>query len=157
MKSLSSPEPRERKQAISFVFIVLPELDARRLVNTLSQSDPDTAVRSSATNALSARLTELTAEAVGSDPEQSERAVGHLSNVWKDDPQFTKSLLDAAGQQKANPRAQANTVNLLNTLDSQKLKQHSNEVSQLIRRAPADNALFQHNARMLNQKLHARE
>src|SRR5689334_19685958 len=53
MKSLSSPEPRERKQAISFVFIVLPELDARRLMNALSQSDPDLGVRSSATNALS--------------------------------------------------------------------------------------------------------
>src|SRR6266566_9840703 len=37
MKSLSSPEARERKQAISFVFIVLPEPEARRLVDVLSQ------------------------------------------------------------------------------------------------------------------------
>ncbi len=157
MKSLSSPEARERKQAISFVFIVLPELEARRLVDVLSQSDPDPAVRSSATNALNARLTELTVEAAGSDPEQSQRATSHLSNVWKDVPQFTKTLLDSASQHKANQHAQANTVNLLNTLDTRKLKQHSNEVAELIRRTPSDNAQFQQNARMLNQKLQSRE
>src|SRR5258708_7311518 len=49
MKSLSSPEPVERKQAISLVFIVLPEVEARRLVDSLSQNDPDSAVRRSAT------------------------------------------------------------------------------------------------------------
>ena len=89
IKSLSSPDVRERKQAVGFVFIVLPESEARRLVDALSQTDPDSSVRTFATNALSARLTELTTEAVGSDPQQSQRASEHLTNAWRNDPEFT--------------------------------------------------------------------
>ncbi|MHB8522853.1 MAG: hypothetical protein ACYDH9_19125 [Limisphaerales bacterium] len=157
MKSLSSPDARERKQAISFVFVVFPESEARRFVNLLSQSDPDFAVRTSATNALSARLAELTTDVVGSDPQKSQLAASQLTNAWQTDPMFTKSLLDAADRHQANPRAQADTANLLNTLDARTLRPHSNEVSKLIRRIPADNPQFQQNVLMLNQKLQSRE
>ena len=50
-----------------------------------------------------------------------------------------------------------NTVNILNSLDARQLKLHSNEVAQLIRRAPTDNPQIQHNVRQLNLKLQTRE
>jgi len=48
-------------------------------------------------------------------------------------------------------------VNILNSLDARQLKLHSNEVAQLIRRAPTDNPQIQHNVRQLNLKLQTRE
>lgn len=157
MKSLSSPEPRERKQAINFVFIVLPESDARKLVDALSQGDPDASVRTSATEALTSRLTELAAEAVGGDPQQRARAVNHLTNSWKGDPQLTRTLLETADRQKANPAVQANAAMTLSSFEPRKLKQHSNEVAELIRRATVENVQFQGNVKMLNKKLQTRE
>jgi hypothetical protein len=157
MKSLSSPDARERVQAVRFVFIVLPDSEAHRLVDALSQSDPDSKVRDSATNALSARLSELTAEVVGTDAQKTQSAAGQLTNTWRTDPQLPKSLLDAAYRQKANPRAQANTLNILNTLDAGQLRPHSNAVADLLRRAPTDNPQIRQNIKMLNMKLQTRE
>ncbi len=157
MKSLSSSDAHERKQAINFVFIVLPEEMARKLTDALSQSDSDPGVRASATNALEARLSELTKAAVSSDPEKSQVAASHLTNVWRNDPEFSKNILAAADQRKGDPQAQATTVDILNTLDPRQLRPHSNEVAELIRRVPENNPQFQQNVRMLNQKLQKRD
>src|SRR2546430_1825598 len=108
LKSLASPDAHERKQAIGFVFIVLPENEARRLVDVLSQSDPDADVRTSAANALSARLTELTTDAVSPDAQKRQFAASNLASVWRADPQITRRLLDAADKRSSDPRVQAN-------------------------------------------------
>src|SRR5258707_800331 len=92
MKSLLSPDALERKQAISFVFIVLTEDEAHRLVDRLSKTDSDSSVRTQAVAVLESRLTELTTDATTADPERSQQAAAQLLAGWRSNPALATHL-----------------------------------------------------------------
>jgi hypothetical protein len=136
MKSLTSPNPQERKLAVEAVLIALPE-GGPALVRTMAQSDEDKTVQAAANSSLERRVGELVRQLFADDARVRIGAAQELVQNWRSEPNAVLSLVQFATQNSDNSNGVYNTVVVLNEFSPAALLAHQQEVRRFIEVAKA--------------------
>lgn len=113
MKSLTSPNPQERKLAVEAVLIALPE-QGPILVRTIAQSDEDKTVQVAAKSSLEQRVSTLIRDLFSKDAQARIGAAQDLIQGWRNEPNVVQALVEFAIQNSENSNGVFNTVVVLN-------------------------------------------
>lgn len=131
MKSLTSPNPQERKLAVQAVLIALPE-QGPLLARTVAQSDEDEAVQVAARSSLQQRADTLIRQLFADDAGTRVDAVSELVQGWRSEGTAVGTLLDAAFQNSDNDNGICNVAVVLAECAPAALAAHRQHVRQFI-------------------------
>lgn len=121
MKSLTSPQPQERKLAVEAVLIALPE-QGPALVRTIAKYDEDKTVQTAAETSLEQRVETLIRKLFSEDSAVRIGAAQDLIQGWRNDPNAAKALVDFASENTRNSNGIYNTMVVLNEFSLDALK-----------------------------------
>ena len=127
MKSLTSPNSRERKLAIDAVLIALPEQGAA-LVRTVAETDADKTVQDAARTSLEHRAGNLIHELFSDAANVRINAAKEIVKSWRADPSMIAGLVQFAEQNKDNVDGIYNTVVVLGEFNPASLEVHKEQV-----------------------------
>jgi hypothetical protein len=127
MKSLTSPNPQERKLAVEAVLIALPE-QGPVLARTIAKYDKDMTVQDAAKNSLEQRVDSLIHNLFSEDAQTRIAAAQDLIQGWRNDPGVVQSLIAFASEHKDNPNGVYNTLVVLNEFGIRALEAHRKSV-----------------------------
>lgn len=131
MKSLTSPNPQERKLAVQAVLIALPE-QGPLLARTVAQSDEDEAVQVAARSSLKQRADTLIRQLFADDAPTRVEAARELVQGWRSEGNAVGTLLDAAFQNSDNDNGIYNVAVVLAECAPAALATHREGVRQFI-------------------------
>jgi hypothetical protein len=127
MKSLTSPNPQERKLAVEAVLIALPEQGAV-LVRTIAESDEDKTVQVAAKSSLEQRFSTLIRQLFADDARSRVDAANELIRGWRKEPNVVNALIEFANQNGDNANGIYNVVVVLNEFSMVALHPHKERV-----------------------------
>lgn len=131
MKSLTSPNPQERKLAVQAVLIALPD-QGPLLARTVAQSDEDEAVQVAARSSLKQRADTLIRQLFADDAGTRVEAARELVQGWRSEGNAVGTLLDAAFQNRDNDNGIYNVAVVLAECAPAALAPHREGVQQFI-------------------------
>jgi len=131
MKSLTSPNPQERKLAVQAVLIALPE-QGPLLARTVAQSDEDEAVQVAARSSLKQRADTLIRQLFADDAGTRVEAARELVQGWRSEGNAVGTLLDAAFQNSDHDNGIYNVAVVLAECAPAALAPHREEVQEFI-------------------------
>ena len=152
MKSLTSPNPQERKLAVQAVLIALPE-QGPVLVRTIAQSDEDTSVQAAAQSSLQERVGTLVRGLFSEDARVRIGAAQDLIVGWRNDPNVVQELVQFASNNRDNVNGVYNTVVVLNEFTSRALEEHREQVLSFLELAMATGAKTKSKAEALAKRI----
>lgn len=131
MKSLTSPNPQERKLAVQAVLIALPE-QGPLLARTLAQSDQDETVQVAAKSSLKQRSETLIDQLFADNAALRIDAARSLIQGWRNQPDAVGTLLDAAFRNSENANGIYNAVVVLTEYAPEALAPHREGILKLV-------------------------
>lgn len=152
MKSLTSPNPQERKLAVQAVLIALPE-QGPVLVRTIAQSDEDTSVQAAAQSSLQERVGTLVRGLFSEDARVRIGAAQDLIVGWRNDPNVVQELVQFASNNRDNVNGVYNTVVVLNEFTPRALDEHREQVLSFLELAMATGAKTRSKAEALAKRI----
>ena len=112
MKSLTSPNPSERRLAVQAVLIALPE-EGPTLARAIEQSDSDKSVQDGARSSIGQRIDSLMQQLFSDDASTRKSAAIQLVQGWRNDPSAANAILDFASSRSTNENGMYNTAVVL--------------------------------------------
>lgn len=155
MKSLTSPNPQERKLAVEAVLIALPE-QGPVLVRTIAQSDEDETVQVAARSSLEQRVGTLIRQLFADDASSRIDAAKELIRGWRNEPDVVRALVDFATSNSDNANGVYNALVVLNEFSTEALNAHRDKLVQLIALAKTKGSKTEARAMALSQRLSSR-
>ncbi len=152
MKSLTSPNPQERKLAVDAVLIAMPE-HGPVLVRTVAQSDEDKTVQIAAKTSLEQRASALIRDLFSEEARVRIGAAQELIQGWGNEPSVVSALVEFATQNKTNSNGIYNTVVVLNDFSLRALDAHRKEVLRFLELAKATGSKTEAKATVLMKRL----
>jgi len=152
MKSLTSPNPQERKLAVQAVLIALPD-QGPLLARTIAQTDEDEAVQVAARSSLKQRADTLIRQLFADDAATRIAAAGELVQGWRSEGNAVGALLDAAFQNSDNDNGIYNVAVVLGECSPAALAAHRAEVVKFIDLAQAKGAKTAAKTAILSRRL----
>jgi hypothetical protein len=152
MKSLTSPNPQERKLAVQAVLNALPE-QGPVLVRTIAQNDEDKTVQAAAQTSLEQRVNALIRDLFSEDARVRIGAAQDLIQGWRSEPNVVHALVEFATQNRDNSNGVYNTVVVLNEFSLRALEAHKEQVLKFIELAKATGSKTEAKAVALAKRL----
>ncbi|WP_136523442.1 hypothetical protein [Geomonas ferrireducens] len=131
MKSLTSPNPAERKLAVQAVLIALPD-QGPVLVRTVAESDENKAVQIAAQASLDQRINLLIRNLFSDDAHTRINSASDLVEGWRNDPAAIPPLIQFATKNSDNQNGVYNTIVVLNDFSLPALQAHRQLILQFI-------------------------
>ncbi len=133
LDALTSEDPRKRKLAVQAVLVALPQLGAE-LAKIVEQTDPDTSVRTAATDSVTAHVAGLVAQLASEDEAARSRAAQSLHASFRSDPRVVAAVKTHLSKHE-DESAAYHALALLNSLDHAMLRAQGGELGEIASRA----------------------